>query len=81
MDHNHLRITRILRCLRVLGLEKQSEEFYKALREVFNDPKIRIGERSMVFWTRAVREPLYIAPDGKVCKWLKKWYEEEHQFD
>ena len=81
MDHNHLRITRILRCLRVLGLEKQSEEFYKALGEVFNDPQIHIGERSMEFWTRAVREPLYVAPDGKVCKWLKRWEEERHALD
>ena len=81
IDHNHLRITRILRCLRVLGLQKQSEEFHKALGEVFDDPKIHIGERSMMFWTRAIREPLHIAPDGKECRWLKRWQEEKHQFD
>ena len=33
---------------------------YKALKEVYNDPEINIGERSMLFWRRAVREPLHI---------------------
>ncbi|KAL1592373.1 hypothetical protein SLS60_011452 [Paraconiothyrium brasiliense] len=77
MDHNHLRITRILRCLRVLGLQLQCEAFYNALTDVYNDPKINIGERSMMFWRRAVREPLHIAPDGTECNWLRKWQETE----
>ncbi|KAJ4360120.1 uncharacterized protein N0V89_000680 [Didymosphaeria variabile] len=75
MDHNHLRITRILRCLRVLGLQLQCEAFYKALTDVYDDPKINISERSMTFWMRAVCEPLHIAPDGTECKWLRKWQE------
>lgn len=75
MDHNHLRITRILRCLRVLGLQLQCEAFYNALKDVYNDPNINIGERSMVHWRRAVREPLHIAPDGTECKWLLDWLE------
>ncbi|KAF2247136.1 hypothetical protein BU26DRAFT_459274 [Trematosphaeria pertusa] len=72
-DHNHLRITRILRCLRVLGLQTECEAFYTALKAVFNDPNIYINERSMIFWRRAVRQPLYIAPDGERIAWLKKW--------
>jgi hypothetical protein len=79
MDHNHLRISRILRCLRVLGLEAICEAFYKALVDVYNDPKINIGERSMMFWRRAAREPLHIAPDGTECKWLRKWQEAEQE--
>ncbi|KAF9734498.1 hypothetical protein PMIN01_07401 [Paraphaeosphaeria minitans] len=71
MDHNHLRISRILRSLRVLGLQRQCEAFYEALTDVYNDPKISIGRSSMIFWRRAVREPLHIAPDGTECKWLK----------
>ncbi|KAF1980246.1 hypothetical protein BU23DRAFT_444519 [Bimuria novae-zelandiae CBS 107.79] len=81
MYHNHLRITRILRSLRVLGLEKQCEAFYKALKDVYNDPKIKIGERSMMFWSRAVREPLHMAPDGTACKWLKRSQETEQTED
>jgi hypothetical protein len=73
MDHNHLRITRILRSLRVLGLQKECEAFFKALQDVYNDPRSRIGERSMMFWERAVKQPLHIAPDGERIGWLKKW--------
>ncbi|CAO2652515.1 Nn.00g007980.m01.CDS01 [Neocucurbitaria sp. VM-36] len=76
-DHNHLRITRILRCLRVLGLETECEAFYTALKNVFDDPDIHINQRSMIYWQRAVRRPLYIAPDDDRCGWLKKWEEEQ----
>ncbi|PSN74181.1 hypothetical protein BS50DRAFT_670632 [Corynespora cassiicola Philippines] len=71
-DHNHLRITRILRCLRVLSLTQECQAFYLALQQVFNDPKIRISQRSMDFWTKAVEEPLWKAPDGTVCAWIKQ---------
>lgn len=73
MDHNHLRITRILRCLRVLGLKRHCDEFYSALQRVYDDPKINIGKRSMEFWERAVKLPLYIAPDGEKVRWLQDW--------
>jgi hypothetical protein len=75
-DHNHLRITRILRCLRVLGLQTECDAFYNALRKVFDDPAINISERSMTYWTRAVRRPLYIAPDDTRVEWLREWEEE-----
>ncbi|KAF2799653.1 hypothetical protein K505DRAFT_320977 [Melanomma pulvis-pyrius CBS 109.77] len=76
-DHNHLRITRILRCLRVLGLQVECDAFYSALKDVYNDPSININQRSMSYWRKAVRQPLYIAPDGDRVMWLKRW-EEEH---
>ncbi|KAF2011022.1 hypothetical protein BU24DRAFT_427223 [Aaosphaeria arxii CBS 175.79] len=72
MDHNHLRITRILRCLRVLGLEDECNAFYKALVDVYQDPRIKIFPRSMNYWTRANAQPLHIAPDGEESDWLKK---------
>jgi hypothetical protein len=72
-DHNHLRMTRILRSLRVLGLQDECDAFYDALKEVFNDERIYINERTMIFWRQAVRNPLYIAPDGEQVPWLKKW--------
>ena len=62
-DHNHLRITRILRSLRVLGLEAEAKAFYDALTEVFDASKGHIGQKSMMFWTRAVSRPLHLAPD------------------
>ena len=63
-NHNHLRITRILRSLRVLGLEAEAKNFFEALVGVFHGrERGKIGERSMVFWTRAVERPLFIAPE------------------
>ena len=81
IDHNHLRITRILRCLRVLGLQKQCEAFFEALKDVYNDANVSISQSSMKYWTRAVREPVHIAPDGMQCRWLKNWQEENHSLD
>lgn len=80
-DHNHLRITRILRCLRVLGLETESDAFFVALRGVFEDPNININQRSMMYWHRAVARPLYIAPDDDRCAWLKKWEDEQEHVE
>lgn len=62
-DHNHLRITRIIRSLRVLGLEAEAEAFYEALREVYDSYKGHIGPESMKYWTRAISRPLRLAPD------------------
>ena len=62
-NHNHLRITRILRSLRVLGLEKEAWEFFKALRRVYEGGKI--GQKSMMFWTRAIARPLYLSPEDE----------------
>ena len=70
--HNHLRITRILRSLRVLGLEKEARKFFTALKHVYEDGKI--SQKSMMFWTRAVERPLYLAPedddDEEGCEFL-----------
>lgn len=78
-DHNHLRITRILRCLRILGLQTECKEFFKVLKDVFDDPSVNISERTMMYWTRAVTRPLYIAPDDDRIEWLKEWEEEQEK--
>lgn len=53
-NHNFLRITRILKCLRVLGLQKEALAFYKALDKEMNPAqKEIIGERTYNFWRRA----------------------------
>jgi Opioid growth factor receptor (OGFr) conserved region len=80
VDHNHLRITRIIRSLRVLGLENDAQAFYKALLKVNRDWPHRIGARSLAFWERAATRPLYLAPDEEDYepgrKWLREWEEE-----
>jgi hypothetical protein len=75
-DHNHLRISRILRSLRVLGLPDEAQAFFHALQEVF-DSFGRISERSLMFWRRAAERPLWIAPDDERVLWLKDFEERE----
>ncbi|CAD6567827.1 MAG: hypothetical protein ASARMPREDX12_000812 [Alectoria sarmentosa] len=62
-NHNHLRITRIIRSLRVLGLEKHATLFHRVLSSVYDNGKSGIGAKSMMFWTRAAGRPLYLAPE------------------
>ncbi|KAI8932615.1 hypothetical protein NX059_010114 [Plenodomus lindquistii] len=78
-DHNHLRITRMLRCLRVMGLQTECDAFFKALQQVVTDPAIPISDRSMMYWTHAVQRPLYQAPDDDTCDWLKEWEAEQRK--
>lgn len=60
-DHNHLRITRIIRSLRVLGLEDEALAFYQRLKQIYSSGEI--SPRSFMFWTRAAERPLNIAPE------------------
>lgn len=76
-DHNHLRITRILRCLRVLGLQTEHTAFFDALERTYEDPQISISDRSMGYWRLAVTRPLHLAPDDSKCKWLVGWEREQ----
>lgn len=62
-NHNHLRITRIIRCLRVLGLERQAQAFFYALRKGLPRNGWGVGKTTLDFWTRAATRPLYLAPD------------------
>jgi hypothetical protein len=77
VDHNHRRITRILRCLRVLGLQRECTAFFAALERVYHSPGSRISKQSMEFWRLAVTLPLHVAPDGQKCKWLEVWEKEQ----
>ena len=62
-NHNHLRITRIIRSLRVLGLENEAVAFFKALKEQCDDQPDRVSHVSVSFWSKAVSRPLYLAPE------------------
>lgn len=66
-DHNHLRITRIIRSLRVLGLEDEAESFFQSLVKIYNDSG-KISHRSLTYWTRAAERPLYLAPEDEEDK-------------
>jgi hypothetical protein len=61
-DHNHLRMTRILRSLRVLGLEGEAAALHKFLS---TDEKVTssVSPRSQMYWRRAAERDLYLPPD------------------
>ena len=61
-NHNHLRITRILRSLRVLGLDGEAAMFWRALDALYREDseggRHRITERSFAYWKQAALEPV-----------------------
>ncbi|KAF1980912.1 hypothetical protein K402DRAFT_399009 [Aulographum hederae CBS 113979] len=64
-DHNHLRITRIIRSLRILGLAAEAASFYRVLREADEAFPGVLGRESLMYWRRAAERPLWMAPDAK----------------
>lgn len=56
-NHNHLRITRILTCLRTLGLSKHAKALFRALQEVYwsetQNKSHAITAESYSFWKSA----------------------------
>lgn len=53
MNHNHLRLTRILRSLRLLGLEAESAALFRALDDIHQEFPGRITERTFDYWQNA----------------------------
>ena len=56
-NHNLLRITRIIRCLRIFGLEEESEDFYISSRKA----ELHFGssQRACAYWWRARFEDVW----------------------
>jgi Opioid growth factor receptor (OGFr) conserved region len=52
-NHNHLRITRMLRSLGLLGLEAESVAFFHALDLIYQNFPQRITARTFAFWRDA----------------------------
>ena len=72
-DHNHLRITRIIRSLRVLGLENVGTTFFEALEEHAGNT---INARSRSVWKKAAERPLNQRPDSDSPVGVKWLYDE-----
>ncbi len=53
-NHNHLRITRILRCCWLLGLEAEARAFLEALEGIAREHPQGVTARSVQFWRGAV---------------------------
>ncbi|TGZ81759.1 hypothetical protein EX30DRAFT_340624 [Ascodesmis nigricans] len=62
-DHNHLRMTRMIRSLRILGLEDEAQAFYQALLKAKEMFPRGPGKTSYMFWARAAKRPLEIPPE------------------
>jgi len=55
MNHNHLRLTRILRSTLLLGLEAESKALFQALNAVYREFPNRIPARTHAFWSNAAQ--------------------------
>ncbi len=54
MDHNHLRITRILKSIRLLHSLPVAESFYDLIMERVKETGSQVEPRNIAFWTDAV---------------------------
>lgn len=52
-NHNHLRLTRILRSTLLLGLEPESKALFQALNGIYREFPDRISSRTYAFWRDA----------------------------
>jgi hypothetical protein len=61
-NHNHLRLTRMLRSLRVLGLEREAVALWEALRALYERENAAgrrtITPETVAFWRKAATSPL-----------------------
>ena len=57
-NHNHLRITRILTSLRLLGLDAYAQAFFQCLTQSYKTAPAEIDPRSYAFWQDAVTKAL-----------------------
>jgi len=53
-NHNHLRISRILKSLCILGLQREAREWFAALQLVYGEHTDTIGSVTYHFWRSAV---------------------------
>jgi hypothetical protein len=54
-DHNNLRVTRIIRSLRLFGLDAQAELFYQEVAALGRSRGL--SEKTLEYWDRAAHEP------------------------
>ena len=55
LDHNHLRITRILKCLMQLGLPAEAKAFYHCLDAIYRKNKTAISPTTFHYWSGAIK--------------------------
>jgi len=69
-SHNHLRLTRIIRSLRILGLQREARVFAAVVLRAASG---KVSVTSKRFWCRAALWPGEWAPDGwTTTAWVKE---------
>jgi hypothetical protein len=56
MNHNWLRITRVLRSLTLLGLKPEANQFFDLLTDLRDCKKLVINDTTFIYWERAVTQ-------------------------
>jgi len=54
-NHNFLRITRILKSLRLLGLSVHTSALFECLKKIFAEERVVIGADTFAYWQRVVQ--------------------------
>jgi hypothetical protein len=57
-NHNYLRITRILKCLMILGLQDEAQAFYNCLQQIYREESEQIGGETFQYWKNAVESTI-----------------------
>ena len=57
-NHNFLRLTRILKCLRTVGLHPYARALFTALTDVYRRYAATIGESTYSYWADAMSAPM-----------------------
>lgn len=55
-NHNYKRITRILKCLTLCGMETYAKELFDVLENLYQDSKDIIGEKTFTYWKQAMEQ-------------------------
>jgi hypothetical protein len=53
-NHNWLRITRVLHCLRLLGLESEGRRLFECLEGLQTEGKAQVAPETMTYWREAM---------------------------
>ncbi len=58
MNHNHLRITRVIRSMRLFGFEKEAKALFKAVQQSAVESQCAT-DRTIAYWKQALEAPLF----------------------
>lgn len=70
-NHYQLRISRVIKCLKLAGLESEASVFHQRIFEMLGDAQDKINSDALIFWNEAVRKKL-VAPRSRHVLSVKK---------